>query len=493
MSSPFFTNNLNNVSNKENENPHGDEKFENVKVKVIGDWFKKKNTNSTPNLSKNTSTVFTNTNINNSDNKNLMEKPRKLQSFNAYLTNDDIVDSVNEYNNEIPDTIEGIYTQDLNIMDIHEIILKKFEKRKHDELNTLYTKINSEKEKIQTTRQNIIERKESHRIIKKLKDEIDDINLNKSYNKYITRVKRIIQEYNSLGTLTNVISFQKKTTDENDILPEDEITNNKRQQLILNYIEIARKYIKLDLIRDVKEDNRCTNCGINCEKIELDEDGISICSNCGVEKLSIARARFFTDTSRTNNTDNSYEDRVNFEKVVMRFQGKQQDKPSEDLYITLRNYFITKQLPKIRTNNTELPTYLPPDIIKTQLPLNKDGEKEGTSRVLMYKALKETGNTPYYEHINLILHEIWGWALPDIFHLKDQIMEDYDKSQRVYESLPKDRKSSLNSQFRLFKHLRRLGYNCKSSSFRIPSTHDILEFHENMWAKICDILDWDNL
>ena len=111
----------------------------------------------------------------------------------------------------------------------------------------------------------------------------------------------------------------------------------------------------------------------------------------------------------------------------------------------------------------------------------------------MLKALKDIGCSGFYDHLNVILNEMWGWLLPDISHLEDQIMEDYDVSQRVYETLPKDRKSSLNSQFRLYKHLRRLGFPCKSKDFRIPATHDILEFHNTIWAKICEILDWENL
>lgn len=88
---------------------------------------------------------------------------------------------------------------------------------------------------------------------------------------------------------------------------------------------------------------------------------------------------------------------------------------------------------------------------------------------------------------------MWGWALMDFSHLEDQVMDDYDTSQRVYEILPKDRKSSLNRQFRTYKHLRRLGFPCRTSQFRIPTTHDILEFHNTMWSKICEVLDWENL
>ena len=54
------------------------------------------------------------------------------------------------------------------------------------------------------------------------------------------------------------------------------------------------------------------------------------------------------------------------------------------------------------------------------------------------------------------------------------------------------RKSSLNSQWRLYKHLKRLGWPCKEKDFKIPTTQDILDFHKIKWAEICDILGWEN-
>ena len=176
----------------------------------------------------------------------------------------------------------------------------------------------------------------------------------------------------------------------------------------------------------------------------------------------------------------------------MRKQGKEPDKPPKELYKILDNYFREKELPKIDIHNTGCPKYISSKQIR-QMKLSSDGEKKGTSRNLMYKALKDTGNSNYYDHIDIILYEMWGWKLYDFSHLEDAIMDDYDKSQRVYETLPKDRKSSMNSQFRLYKHLKRLGFPCKSKDFRIPTTHDILEFHENIWSKICDHIGWKNI
>ena len=476
-----------------------------VKVNVVGNWSKKRGPTVTfavePSPPKRPKEIPNTVDNNISDNSinNLNndkhQLPRKLASFNLYLTEDDNVKSVNEYTEELPDRIEGSYKYDFNILDIHDLILKKFDYKKNYEVKKLEEELNMERQKIKE-RQNMVERKSTLKKISQIEQILESIISGNEFENYINKIKPLIEQYNIIGTLSKIVSFatnkKKSQSDEEEEAPEDMETQQRRHHVIYDFLEIARKYIEIDLIRDVKEGNICSSCGHKLNDDEDDEDnGLIICPGCGLEKISIVRCRFYKDGTRTNNSGNNYEDRANFEKVIMRFQGKQPDKPPTELYKDLDEYLQKNELMKVDIDGAY--QAVSSEYIRNNIPLDEDGEKEGTSRPLMYKALKDTGHSNYYDHINLILHELWGWALPDIIHLEDQIMDDYDKSQRIYESLPKDRKSSLNSQFRLFKHLRRLGYPCKSRNFRIPATHDILEFHENVWAKICEILDWENL
>ena len=475
------------------KNTHGSEDFSKVQVNVVGNWSKKKGPSVTFSVQPSPPKEKQST----SGKSDIHEKPRRLKSFNIYLTEDDTVQSVNEYNNILPDKVEGTYKHDFNIMDIHDLIMKRFDRQKHHEIKELEEQLRSEESKIHG-RQNMVERKATMKTIDHLKVAISNIISGKDFDMYTNKIGPLLDEYNIIGTLSKIVSFatnKKKGEEEDEELPEDPNTQHIRHQIIFDFLEIARRYIQIDLIREVKEGNICSSCNFKLEDIETDSDdnGVTVCPNCLAERISVIRSRFYKDNTRTNNSGNNYEDRANFEKVLMRFQGKQPDKPPKDLYDKLEQHFVTKELPKIDVNDNGNPGYVSSDYIKNHIPLNKDGEKDGTSRSLMYKALKDTGNSNYYDHINLILHEMWDWELPDISHFEDHIMDDYDKSQRIYEVIPKDRKSSLNSQFRLFKHLRRLGYPCKSRNFRIPTTHDILEFHENIWAKICDILGWENL
>jgi rubrerythrin len=468
-----------------------------VQINVVGNWSSKRGPTVALSIQQSSPKKQC---INQGKNDAIPTGQRTLKSFNLYLTEEDNVKSVNEYNDELPDKIEGTYKYDFNIIDIHDLILKRFERQRELEVKKLEEQLSIEEKEI-NGKQNMVERKSSIRRIEKIKESMNNILTRKDFDDYINKIRPLIEQYNMIGTLSKIVSFatnkKKNESDEeeNEIIPEDNETQKKRHQVIFDFLEIARKYIEIDLVRDLKEGHLCESCGHKLEDVDDDEDsaGLIICPNCRLEKISVVRCRFYKDNTRTNNSGNNYEDRANFEKGLMRFQGKQTDKPPLELYETLENYFREKELLKIDINNNGIFVSVSSEYIRNNVPLNDDGEKMGTSRPLMYKALKDTGNSAYYDHINLILHEMWDWELPDIAHLEDQIMEDYDKSQRVYEALPKDRKSSLNSQFRLFKHLRRLGYQCISRNFRIPSTHDILEFHENIWAKICEILGWENL
>lgn len=465
--------------------------FSKVTVNVVCDWSKNKSSKRivhqpTPKISP-VKDISKDINL---------KKPRRLKSFNIYLTSEDNVQSVNEYTNTLPDKIEGSYKYDFNIMDIHNLILNRFQHQKEHDFKNLEEDLRNEEKKI-NKRQNMVERKASLRVINNLRKSMEDILTNKSFQEYLHKITPLVDSYSLLGSISKIVSFAKNKRSDDDCedeVPENPEVQTKRHQLILDFIEIARKYIQIDLIREVKDGNNCPACGIKLDESmsSMDDDGISLCLNCGIERISVVRTRFYQDNARTNNSGNNYEDRANFRKVLMRYQGKQPDRPPVELYQKLESYFIENEIPKIDINMDGVRKFVTSEEIR-KMPINMVGEKNGTNRSLMYKALKETGNSDYYDHINVILNEIWGWSLMDVSYLEDHVMEDYDTSQRIYEVLPKDRKSSLNSQFRLFKHLRRLGHYCKSKDFRIPSTHDILEFHNTMWSKICEVLEWENI
>ena len=213
---------------------------------------------------------------------------------------------------------------------------------------------------------------------------------------------------------------------------------------------------------------------MDVSKNQIDEDlGLIICPKCGYERENISYNSTYKDIQRVNLSNrNNYDDCENFRKALLRFQGKQNHQPPIKLYEQLDDYFVKIKKPTSK------------DILK--IPL-LEGRKKGTSREMMFEALSETNNSAYYDDINLILHIYWGWELPDISQLEERIMEDYINTQHIYNAiLQKDRNASLNIQFRLYVHLKAVGYPCTKDDFKIQTSRDSLIFHNEMWKIMCE-------
>ena len=407
------------------------------------------------------------------------EKNRSLTSFSNYVNEKD--ENVFQEEELLPESIEGEYTYDYNILAIDNILMKKFEQDKNKNLDVYRNKLELEKQKI-LERQTLIERKSSRRKIEKYEEDIKKYEENIERDEYLKKTEDLIKSYKKLGTISTIVSFKKNNREE-DAPPEDEKSQMVRHRIISEYLEHARKYIGINLIRTYLNSGSCPACGAKYNDIELIEDdsGSMVCPICNMEKVLIYKNPFFSDGCRVNNSRNNYEDRANFEKVLMRYQGKQITKPDRELYIKLDEYFLSKGLPSSDDYQ--------------KMPLMLNGRKEKSSRELMFEALSNINCSGYYDDINLICHVFFGWKLPDVSHLEEEIMRDYDISQRIYEQLPnrEGRKSSLNSQWRLYVLLKRRGWPCRSRDFKIPMTQNILEYHKMVWKQICNILGWECL
>jgi len=405
---------------------------------------------------------------------------RNMMSFKIYTSEEDEEKGKFKEEEKIPNKIEGTYIYDYNILNIDEIIKKKLEQDKKNNLIILKNKLEIEKIKI-SGKQNYIERKNSKKRIEEIEEEIYNYENNIDKNTYINKTKNILIDYLKLGIVTNFVSFVKNNKDEEINILEDSEKQNLRHKIISEYLEIARKYININLVRKLPTKTSCPGCDTKYEEMEMIEDdsGSIICPNCSLEKINIVKKPFYSDSCRVNNSRNNYEDRVNFEKVLMRYQGKQITKPGKELYEKLDEYFLSKG----KMTSKEF----------LKLPLLEDGTKEGTSRDMIIEALGAINCSGYYEDINLILNVFFGWTLPDITHLEDLILKDYDQSQKIYELLPdkEGRKSSLNSQFRLYCLLKKNNVPCKFRDFKIPATPSILEYHKIMWKQICKVSGWE--
>jgi hypothetical protein len=369
-----------------------------------------------------------------------------------------------------PDLVKGTYTTDLNINKIHEAICVRYE--------FFYKSVGIIQEKIIDLIKDLDAEKISHNEYKTLETQINtlkkamyDYDKNISYNKYLKDVEKILYEYNKVASNKSkgvVVFYKIKENESSEII-------EKRLRIIQEYLNIAKNHIRLEITHKIHVKILCPGCGTDLNKLFMDEDsGMSICPECGCEKETISYNSTYKDVQRINlGNRNNYDDCENFRKALQRFQGKQSHRPPQKLYEQLDEYF------------TKLGKFTSKEI--QELPINKEGQKIGTSRQMMFEALAETNNSAYYDDINLILHIYWGWILPNISKLEEQIMDDYITTQKVYNSIQnKDRNASLNIQFRLFVHLKAVGYPCSKNDFKIQTSRDSLIFHNEMWKIMCE-------
>jgi hypothetical protein len=376
---------------------------------------------------------------------------------------------VEEYvDKEITDS----YTDDYNIIDIHDKILLKFNSDLKG-LSSMKIKLDLTKKKLDT-KMSIVERKSIIRSIIVINEDIENIEDQVAKKEYIRRSSELISIYSSLGAQVRTVTFGCKISTDK----ESPDIASLRSKVISEYLNIAKDYISINIMKISDDIMRCFGCGSSFDLIESDEVcGNHHCSVCGLQRDITSSSFGSSMSSKCSLTRNNYEDRDNFFKAVRRYQGKQSNKIPESLYETLDEYF----------NKYGMPVSA---VIKERL-LDKNGRREGSSRNLLFRALFDINRSAYYEDVNLIGHIYWGWTLPDVSDLESIIMEDYDLSQHIFERIKKDRKSCLNSQYRLFKHLQRLGHSCSESDFKIITTRDIIEYHELIWRQICEELHWD--
>ena len=383
---------------------------------------------------------------------------------------------------DIPNQIDGTYTDDFNILEVHECILKRFSLFKNKNIEKFKKNLEIEESKLEKML-TYIERNRILKNIEEIKKELSHLENDDQIKSYISESELYITSYRKLGPLRKVVLFRDTQNTSQSCVSkskgdEDTTTRNYRLMIISKYLDIAKKYIKINVFREITHEKLCDACGEKLDDLSIDGIGILRCP-CGMIKDTVSKEPVYKDSSRVStSTRNNYEDKLNFIKAIARYQGKQGNKLPQNLIQSLDEYFSSYGLMTGKQ-------------FKESKPLDEQGRRVGTDRLMMIKALRESGNSGLYEDINLIMHMYWGWTLPDISHLVDTIIDDYEKSQKVYENIKVDRSSCLNTQYRLFKHLQRLGYPCRKDEFKIIGTQEILEFYEIVWEKICLELGWE--
>jgi len=345
------------------------------------------------------------------------------------------------------------YSENLNITELHPQIIRRIKLQQEKNIPELNQRITEIQEKIKSAPCPVDKKYyEMKRREFEEKKELEE----KSVDRFIATTQSILENFEQVKKLEN-----------------KELRTRALLRVISEYLDTVSNFIPCEITRENK--NLCTFCKSRLQPVVM--DGIKYCQECSAE-ISPEIISYNIHKESIVYRYNTYEDRENFWKALIRFQGKQNVKLPDNLFRDLDEYFLSYGLP----TGEEI----------KRLPLDERGRRGNTTKELMFRALLYTGYSAFYEDINLICHLYWNWELPEIGYLEESIMQDYDQFQSIYQQIKTQRKSCLSTQFILYKLLRKNQYPCYLEDFKIVKTREILEFHEKVYSQVCEILGWSN-
>ena len=428
--------------------------------------------------------------------------------------------------------IKAIYKDDLNILQIHSYVCEKLslESQNISQLEEELKKIQLEIKKPNTA---VVMNSLLTKLVETM-GKIQELKTGSKYHMYLMSVNPLIKSYQKIGSKFRKVSFstledsnddsknihdiqattlvdelvagsrdtpriptgsrllrqhrynaQQVTSDDVKTSDQQRELNHKymidavRHTIVEQYLDITKNFVDIDSYRIINQEEKCFECGTNLSEFKFDTNGVSYCPKCGEEVVQIVHLPFYYDQSRVSSDKNTYKDRDNFIIILKKFKGEIPIVIPEDMELQLDIYFVK--------NGCSTGA----DIRK--MPLNSDNESRGKlTRADLHEALKKTKNVKFYDDVSVIASNYWGWNLPVIKDsIVTQIIEDYDESQKIFKQFKGERKSSMNTHYRLFRHLWRRGIKRNPDDFKMIKTEKTLKYHEKAWKIFCDQLDWE--
>jgi hypothetical protein len=316
------------------------------------------------------------------------------------------------------------------------------------------------------------EKREFNKISKILED--IDSNL---YAEYIALVHNIMEDYININKKTVKRTFlysdNKSYQDLDDKRKKINVLEKKYINILQNNFQriIERYNINIHEIKlyseDFHENENCDNCGSNDFNYN---NSFSVCKICGLETPTINTDINYHDTDRINtNKKYKYSRIVHFKDTINQFQGKQNKYIDKKVYQDLEREFREH---KLIGNGEEVGKY----------------KKITKDHIKIF--LNETGHTKHYEDINLLYNYYTGFPLPDISHLEEKLLKDFELILEAYEQIETEKTNFLHGQYILYQLLRRYKYDCREEDFTMLKTIDKKIEHDDYYEKICNILQW---
>jgi hypothetical protein len=244
---------------------------------------------------------------------------------------------------------------------------------------------------------------------------------------------------------------------------KEEVTDVDKQRLrtIEAFLDVARRYVELDVRPNVTLSHSCHLC---LEPLE-DNGSVSYCNRCGVQfeaiKVRTQRTNDAPDVGvRSNQLDT-------FVKRLRQVSGTYHIKPPASVYVALDKYFSDRSCPV--------------GSCVRQMPLKPDGTRGRVTIEEMYNALTATKNNSHFPDLNWILYHYWGWELPDVPFSEEELIADFVRISTV---VSKYRSSNTSATFYLYQILCNRGVPCQRHHFKMPISDTADEYAE-AFKKAC--------
>jgi len=285
---------------------------------------------------------------------------------------------------------------------------------------------------------------------------IQDIEMGFEYSLYVLRTADLLEEYRTLFDATRSISFIKTFSS------RDETKIYRRNKLLLDYIRTAKEYINLDNYKQKIIKPICDSChSMNLTPIGEGDSVSTLVCECGATLEQLDDAPTFKDSERVNMSSRyTYTCRGHFVESMNRFEGKQNTEIDESVVEMLKKEVSLHRL--------------------TQDTATKDH---------IYMFMTEKKLSDYYADINLIYFKITTKNPPDITEYRTELLEMHDQLEEAYmEVKDEERLNSLNVNWKLYKLLQLLGYECKKDDFFCLKTPTKQGEHEQKWFDMIEYL-----
>jgi Poxvirus Late Transcription Factor VLTF3 like len=375
----------------------------------------------------------------------------------------------------------------IDILWIHNFLLIKYNKneiagenKEYEHWKSLYESVKEQK----TTSNDVIQD-----IEKKMK-EVENKQDMEQFSFYLIQAIPLLDQYKSLQKKQSKIYFMspKDNCDADNTVD----TRTRMITILKNYFHLVQTYFpddyrinEWDKIRSTIETSQTetkTSSKAKCQVCNSDFSNFTIyenhfvCEKCGCVSTTTHSNISYKDIDRVNiSSKYTYDRRTHFRDCINQYQGKQNASISKNVYDSLTQHFVSHGIvPENYASQSKEVAF-------------KDVTKE---HILLF--LREIKQTKHYEDVVLIHHQLTGKPAPDISHLENVLLNDFDILVETYDRKFKnsERKNFINTQYVLFQLLKRHRFPCRKEDFNMLKTVDRKYFHDQICSELFSDIGW---